>query len=280
MAADSSTHRPTPADGLRRSRLFGLDFVDAPDLRPVLDAMLNGAGWTGSEGLPVLVTPNVDIVVQLHQRSPGPVAELYRRAQYVLPDGMPIVAASRLLRSPLSARLTGSGLFELLWPALAARQRPTLVVCASTAIGRRLGQEAPAARFVTPPVFDAADPVAIDEVVGDMLAEASAGPPPAFVLLGLGHPKDAQLAHRLIERWPAELGPLPLCCCLGGSFAMYTGLKRRAPRWMQDAGLEWFYRFLQEPRRLFRRYFVRDTAFFGIVLRAYRAQGGAGEGRP
>jgi len=128
-------------------------------------------------------------------------------------------------------------------------------------------------------VFDEADDEAIEEIVTDMLDNAAQGSAPRFVLLGLGHPKDALLSRRLLERWPAGLGPRPLCCCLGGSFAMYTGLKRRAPQWMQDAGLEWFYRFLQEPRRLFRRYFVRDTAFFGIVLRAYRSQGDNAGGR-
>lgn len=273
MGASAQLAQPARrVDGLRRRHLFDLDFVDAPDLRPVLDSLLGGRASAGSESLPVLVTPNVDIVVQLQGRPGSPEAEVYRRAHYVLPDGMPIVAASRLLQAPLSARLTGSGLFEVLWPAIVARGAPVVVVCASTVIGRRLRQEAPAARFVTPPVFDEGDDRAVDEVVAAVLAASANGAPPQFVLLGLGHPKDALLTARLLERWPADLGPAPLCCCLGGSFAMYTGLKRRAPQWMQDAGLEWFYRFLQEPRRLFRRYFVRDTAFFGIVYRAYRSR--------
>ena len=51
---------------------------------------------------------------------------------------------------------------------------------------------------------------------------------------------------------------------------MYTGLKKRAPRLVQRLGLEWFYRFCQEPRRLFGRYFVRDLAFLTIVVRELR----------
>ena len=270
LVIDASADRLRALDGLRRRRLFGLDFVDAPDLRPVLDALLSGSASGDRAALPVLVTPNVDIVVQLHQRVGSVETDVFRRAHYILPDGMPIVAASRLLRSPLSARLTGSGLFEALWPALATQRRPVLVVCASTAIARRLRLEAPTAQFVTPPLFDESDDEAIDEVVTAMLAAADTARPD-FVLLGLGHPKDALLSARLLDRWASPLGAPPLCCCLGGSFAMYTGFKRRAPRWMQQAGLEWFYRFRQEPRRLFRRYFVRDTAFFGIVVRAYRS---------
>lgn len=238
----------------------------------MLDAVVNQPPSGSADVLPVLVTPNVDIVVQLHGAA-GPIeSDVFRRAQYVLPDGMPIVLASRMLGARLGSRLTGSGLFEALWPALAAQDTPVLVLCASTAIARRLRVEAPSAVFVTPPVFDAADPEAIDEVVGDMLDAVVADDPPRHVLLGLGHPKDSLLAARLLERWPAQFGPKPLCCCLGGSFAMYAGFKRRAPRWVQQSGLEWFYRFVQEPRRLFRRYFVRDLAFFGIVAQAYRTR--------
>lgn len=256
--------------------MFGLEFVDAHGLDPVLDAMLTqpaaqGDPADGRSVLPIVVTPNVDIIVQIRRAVRSVEAGVMRRAQYVLPDGMPIVAASRLLGTPLAARLTGSGLFELLWPALVAQDRPVLVLTASTALARRLSYEAPAAAFVTPPLFDANDTAAVDRVVDDLLREAEAHRP-ELVLFGIGHPKDPILASRFLERWPMALGRRPLCCCLGGSFAMYAGFKRRAPAWMQKAGLEWFFRFVQEPRRLFRRYFVRDVAFLTIVGEALWAR--------
>jgi len=46
-----------------------------------------------------------------------------------------------------------------------------------------------------------------------------------------------------------------------------VGKTKRAPLWMQKAGFEWFYRFLQEPRRMFRRYFIDDMAFFWLFLK-------------
>lgn len=264
--------------------MFGLDFVHAPSLDPVLDAVLNRPAAqsdpTAEDSvLPVLVTPNVDILVQLRRAARSVEAGVVRRSQYVLPDGMPIVAASRLLGAPLAARLTGSGLFEVLWPALVAQDRPVLVLTASTAIARRLSYEAPAAAFVTPPLFDANDADAVDQVVDDLLREAEARRP-ELVLFGIGHPKDPILASRFLERWPVALGRRPLCCCLGGSFAMYAGFKRRAPTWMQKVGLEWFFRFVQEPRRLFRRYFVRDAAFLAIVAGALWTQRRTGDDDP
>jgi N-acetylglucosaminyldiphosphoundecaprenol N-acetyl-beta-D-mannosaminyltransferase len=48
----------------------------------------------------------------------------------------------------------------------------------------------------------------------------------------------------------------------------------RAPRWMSEHGLEWFYRFLREPRRLWRRYFLRDPRFVGIVAASLRRPAG------
>ena len=262
---------PLPTtDRLARQPLFGLRMVNDDGLDPVLETMLNVAPSNEEAMLPVVVTPNVDIVVELHRAPDSIEADVFRRAQYVLPDGMPIVAASRLLRSPLQSRLTGSGLFELLWPRLAAEARPVTVVCADAEIAERLAREHPGGRYVIPPIFDVNDASQLAAVV-DQVAQAVDFGRTEFVLFGLGHPKDAILAYKLWLRRPASMGQGPLCLGLGGSFAMYTGLKRRAPQFVQRAGLEWFYRFCQEPRRLFHRYFVRDLAFFAIVAREARA---------
>lgn len=56
---------------------------------------------------------------------------------------------------------------------------------------------------------------------------------------------------------------------MGGCVDFLAGGVKRAPKWMQNVGLEWFYRFLQEPRRMFRRYFVDDIKIFGMA-RKYR----------
>jgi N-acetylglucosaminyldiphosphoundecaprenol N-acetyl-beta-D-mannosaminyltransferase len=258
--------------------LFGLDMVDGDGLDAVVDAVLTMPPRHDESTFPMLVTPNVDIVVNL-DRSPDSVqAEVFRRAQYVLPDGMPIVASSRLLRAPLSARLTGSGLFEKLWPRLAAARLPVTVVCADAEIAARLQAEFPEAVYVVPPYFDPASVAERERVIDLVAANVDFGRT-RFVLFGLGHPKDAILADGLWQRRPAPECSGPLCLGLGGSFAMHTGLKKRAPRLVQRLGLEWFYRFCQEPRRLFRRYFVRDLAFFAILGRELRANWALGRPR-
>ncbi|MCP3988512.1 MAG: WecB/TagA/CpsF family glycosyltransferase [Actinomycetia bacterium] len=240
--------------------------VNDDRLEPVVDAILAESCDLDAGRLPVVVTPNVDIVVSLDRDPASTEADVFRRASFILPDGMPIVAASKVLGAPLRARLTGSGLFELLWPRLVAEQKSLTVVCSEDEIAIRLGDEHPTASFVVPPIFDPTVASELDSVVDQIMAQIDFETT-EFVLLGLGHPKDAVLVDSLMQRQPKDPDYSPLYLGLGGSFAMYTGLKKRAPGLVQRLGLEWFYRFTQEPRRLFSRYFVHDMAFFAIVGR-------------
>ncbi len=256
-------------DDLERVELFGLQMVNAESLAPVIDELLDGPR-RDDKILPLVLTPNVDIVVHLDEDPDSIEAEMFRRAQYCLPDGQPVVLFSRIHGEPLRARLPGSGLFADLWPRLTAEKRPVVVVASSDDIADRLREEHPKAGFIVPPMFDADDPAQIDAIVSDILTSARAVRPD-MVLVGIGNPKDARIIAALFDRWDQRLGPKPLAMGLGGSFAMYLGITKRAPDWIQRIGMEWFFRFAQEPRRLFHRYFVRDAAFLGIMKREWQA---------
>ena len=268
-SADERASHGGPAslqDGLTRVPLLGLDMVSADSLDPVVDLVLGGARVHTDKIAPVLLTPNVDIMVHLDDDRDSVEAGLFRRAQYCLPDGQPLVLVSGLFGQSLGARLPGSGLFAELWPRMVTQQVPTVVVASSQEIAARLEVEHPKSGFIVPPMFDADDAGAIDEIVSELLEQARSVDP-EIVLVGIGNPKDARIIDALLQRWDDQAGDLPLCVGLGGSFAMYLGLKKRAPEWVQRLGMEWFYRFAQEPRRLFHRYFVRDMAFIPMVVR-------------
>ncbi|MCK9485135.1 MAG: WecB/TagA/CpsF family glycosyltransferase [Dehalococcoidia bacterium] len=79
--------------------------------------------------------------------------------------------------------------------------------------------------------------------------------------------------ERFIHRWLGEMN-VPFAMGVGGSFDVVAGRASRAPLWMQHAGLEWFHRLLQEPRRLGRRYLETNTRFLWMVAKA-RWSGGA-----
>ena len=82
-----------------------------------------------------------------------------------------------------------------------------------------------------------------------------------YLFVAFGAPKqDVWINEHL-----AELG-VPVCAGIGGVFNFLAGTVKRAPEWTQRIGMEWLYRILQEPRRLWRRYFLEDLPVFVRIL--------------
>ncbi|WP_431237373.1 WecB/TagA/CpsF family glycosyltransferase [Mycolicibacterium aichiense] len=174
-------------------------------------------------------------------------------------DGMPVVWASRLLGKGLKERVAGVDLFEALmersaekaWriyllgareevvsgvKGLYERKYPGLIVA-----GYRNGYWKP------------------DEeaAVVDQITAARAD----LLFVAISSPKKEQF----LGRYQAQM-KVPFAMGVGGTFDVAVGKVKRAPVWMQKSGLEWFYRFLQEPRRMFRRYFIDDMAFVWLFI--------------
>ena len=212
---------------------------------------------------PVVFTPNVDILVHLARDDSPRARSLAHRAGWVLADGQPVVWASRLLDRPLQTRLAGSDLVAELWPRLAREDRAVLVVSPSDEVARLLRAEHPSATVVVAPRLPADDEAAIDTFAKECVV-ACDGRVPEFTFVALGYPKHAVLIDELVRLW-ADTPTPPVHLAIGASFEMYYGLRRRSPVWVQRLGLEWLFRFAQEPRRLFRRYFIDDVAFARIV---------------
>ena len=85
---------------------------------------------------------------------------------------------------------------------------------------------------------------------------------PDFVWVALGAPRQELFCHRMVGKINA------LMVGVGGAFNVLAGVVPEAPRWMQDMSLEWLYRLIQEPKRLFRRYAVTNTKFIWYLLTA------------
>jgi N-acetylglucosaminyldiphosphoundecaprenol N-acetyl-beta-D-mannosaminyltransferase len=187
----------------------------------------------------------------------------------VLPDGMPIVWASRLLRRPLRRRLTGSDLFSSLWPKLVADGIAAVVLAPNAEVARGLEAEHPGVRCVIPPVFDVDDGATIAAIVDDVTAAADeAGA--RYVFIALSVAKTHCLATALRWSWDGHPRPAPVVLLIGASPEFHLGLVSRAPAWAQRTGLEWLYRLAREPRRLARRYLVDDVRFAALVWRELR----------
>lgn len=93
------------------------------------------------------------------------------------------------------------------------------------------------------------------------LAERMNSANPDYIWIAIGAPRQELLMHRLQGKVTG------LMTGVGGAFKILAGIVDDAPQWMQDAGLEWFYRLCREPGRLFKRYFVTNAKFLFYLLR-------------
>jgi N-acetylglucosaminyldiphosphoundecaprenol N-acetyl-beta-D-mannosaminyltransferase len=232
--------------------LMGVTF-DALTEEEVVDSIFEslGAGRGGS-----VVTTNLEILRQ--QKSVPEWQDLLGETSLVVADGMPLVWASALAGTPVPERVAGSSLVTPLCIRAAREGKSVFLIggAPGTAANaaERLAQEAPGlvvAGTLCPPHGFESDPAAVADIRKHLRAAR-----PDIVLVGLGAPKQ----ERLIQALRADL-PGAWYLGVGISFSFISGDIRRAPDWMQRAGLEWLHRFVQEPGRLFRRYFLRGLPF-------------------
>ncbi len=211
-----------------------------------------------------VVTPNVAHLVSLqHDRA---FRQIYEQALLAVPDGVPLLWAAKLLKSPLGGRVNGTDLFEKL-VAIAAQQGLTVFL-----LGGRSGAADQAADILTKrhpklnivgtysPPFGFENNTDERDRINALVQDAA----PDILFVGLGAPKQ--------EKWIAqhykELG-VPVSIGIGVSFEFVAGMVQRAPLWMQKAGLEWLFRLISEPGRLWKRYLIGNVYFAYLVMKQF-----------
>lgn len=238
---------------LGQTRLLGLDFA-----RLTLE---EAARWieTRPPGAPFgyVVTPNADHFVRLH-RDPS-LAAAYRGALLRLLDSRVIARTARGLGLPTAPVVTGSDLTARLLARLPPGERVTIVGLRADrlpALCARCGLAAPA-HYDPPPGFDR-DPVAMAAAVRFVRDH-----PARLVFLAVGSPRQERLAAAIQHAGDATGTAL----CIGAGLDFLAGSARRAPGWVQRAGLEWLHRLAADPRRLARRYLRDDPPILALLLR-------------
>jgi N-acetylglucosaminyldiphosphoundecaprenol N-acetyl-beta-D-mannosaminyltransferase len=182
---------------------------------------------------------------------------LVNRIDLVTPDGQPVRWAMNLLHhTRLQDRVCGPDLTRLVCEA-AAKEGIGIYLFGSTLetvekLSRKLPEHFPGLKIsgMQPDRFREATP---EEDQEDILRINRSGA--GIVLVGRGCPRQ--------ERWVAghQEKVNAAMMAVGAAFDFYTGTLERAPRWMQSTGLEWLFRFMKEPRRLFKRYLVTNSKF-------------------
>ncbi|RKZ40644.1 MAG: hypothetical protein DRQ49_07685 [Gammaproteobacteria bacterium] len=235
--------------------LFGFDFISAQSLGDVIDHIMNYRLNPDYEHrLPFVLTPNADQVVKLDQVQHQALKEKLCQALFILPDGYPIIWFSRLVRKSLKARLTGSDLFPILWQRAKQNRQKILVIVCQESLGQKLKQDYDNIAYYAPPFFEINS--AIFDNVCQSIVDKIKVFEPLYVIIGIAFPKQECLSLAIHSTLKKQAIPSPLFLCLGASAEFYVGVKKRAPLFLQKMGLEWLYRLLQEPGRMWRRYIL------------------------
>lgn len=175
-------------------------------------------------------------------------------------DGMPVVWASRLLGKPLKERIAGVDLFESLMRRAADRGWRVYLLGAreEVVLGVKAVYERKYPGLVVAGYRNGYWTPGEEAGVVEQIKVAQAD----LLFVAISSPKK----EHFLGRYQAEM-KIPFAMGVGGTFDVAVGKVKRAPLWMQKSGLEWFYRFLQEPRRMFKRYFIDDMAFFWLLIK-------------
>ena len=213
-----------------------------------------------------VATLNVDFVCNAVRGWPfGGNDELWgylKRADFVTADGMPIVTLSRILRRGIPERVTGADLV----PEICARAADEGLSIYVLGGDRKVVEEALAkagcpGRYPSLHVAGIDDSfVKLDEPQPEIVERINAASPD-LLFVALGNPKQELWMGRNASKLKAGV-----VIGVGGTFNFMAGRVKRAPRWVQKSGLEWIYRIIQEPGRLWRRYAYGLVKFSWLSL--------------
>lgn len=248
--------------------LFGFRLIDAVSVSEVAEDILQHYGVVKEGPVDFLVTPNASTIVYYNERENKAIKDFYANAVYILPDGMPLVWLSRVKgKQKLQARLTGSDLFPVLWRGIKNKELGVSMVLANRELADRFTGDHALVKIAVPSFFDATDSEYIHSLavaIADGIIENRS----SFLFLGLNFPKQ-ELLGMAVAKALKEKGYKQqlLVLLLGASFEFYFGMKKRAPAFFRKTGMEWFYRFMSEPGRLWKRYTVDNARFLLLAFK-------------
>lgn len=209
-----------------------------------------------------VLTPNVDHIINL-QTDPD-FQTIYDNADLILADGMPLIWASKFLGSPLKQRIAGSDLMPALCHTAAQKGykvfllggRPNAAIKAKAILETNNPGLNICGTYCPPFGFEN------DNIENQKIIEEVSKCKPDLLFVGLGSPKQEKWIYNNLNaiNVPVSIG-------IGVTIEFISGDVVRAPVWMQTSGLEWVWRLAMEPRRLWKRYLLKDMKFFKIIVR-------------
>ena len=216
----------------------------------------------------LIFTANTEAIVLM--RSNEEFRNAYSAADYALADGMPLVWFSRLIGDRLPERVTGSDLLPELCRMAEKKSLKVFFLGGTPEVTPKavenLLKRFPALQVVgiATPWIDLSDGDSVSSGIVESINQSGAD----ILFVGFGAPKQEIWLERNNERLKTGI-----IVTVGGTFDFLAGKTVRAPLWMQKSGLEWLWRLLHEPKRLWRRYLIGNARFLVIAWREWRKPG-------
>ena len=225
-------------------------FIDNLSMEEAVDKI---DGLACTEGHAYVVTPNLDIIVNAEKDKEF--LEICRNASLSLADGKPLLWISRILGTPIKEKVSGSDLFPLVCERSAQKGYTIFILGAAEGVADKAAQilsekykGLKIAGTYSPPFGFEKNNEEVAHIV-EMINSSKA----TILAVALGAPKGEKVIYQIKDQICANVS-----LQIGATIDFIAGKVKRAPRWMSNIGLEWFYRILQDPKRLLKRY-VKDA---------------------
>ena len=207
-----------------------------------------------------VITPNVDQIVRMewdeHFR------KICENCELLLVDGQPLMWIAKLYRKPIKEKICGSDLVPLLCECAAQKGYSVFFLGAAPGVAQQAANVMQMkykglriAGTYSPPLGFEEDVKEINHI-NDLLLKSKAD----MLFVGMGVPKQDIFIYENMNKYQ-----IPMSFSIGGTIDFIAGKQKRAPKWVNKIGFEWFYRFLTNPKKMYKRYFVDDVKIFRLV---------------
>lgn len=209
-----------------------------------------------------VVAVNVDVIMKIEKDQY--LKEIVDVADMVLVDGKPLVWIASYYKRPVKAKISGSDMVPKLCELASKNNYSIFIIGGKEGIAEQaksnLEKDYEGVNVVgtyAPPLGFEKDAQELEKI-NKMVSNAK----PDILLACLGCPKQEKWIYENIDKYDAKVS-----VCAGATVDFLAGNVKRAPAWVSNHGFEWFYRFLQEPTRLFKRYFVDDVKIIKLLVK-------------
>lgn len=202
---------------------------------------------------------NADQIVKMDESQE--LRDIVHSADLVFADGMSLIIASKLLKKSLRERFGAIDLYESLLQLAAQRQYKIFLLGTKDDILEKAIEyyHRKYPKLIISGYNNGFWSDDEEEEIVDKINSCS----PTFLFLGISSPKK----ERFIQKFKGKLYSVNFALGVGGTFDIHAGVYSRAPLWMQNICLEWFWRLIQEPQRMFLRYTINNIKFINLLIK-------------